>query len=106
MNLIDKFKWDLIYLGFKKSSNTFNASKISEEVIVPLNRIRGAYGYALHARCFPYIYKNFLYNGMEIDAFFEFFIMKQKKVFAFFPQIINHRDKLKSTITDKDWKNR
>ena len=106
MRQLQNKHWDLIYLGFKKSSSTFQARRISNQLVIPFKNIRGAYGYALHSRSFPYIYKNYLYQGMELDAFYEFFMMKHRKVFAFYPQIIGHRDGMKSTITDIDWKSR
>lgn len=98
--------WDLIYLGFKKSNPIIPAHRINTHIIKPLNKIRGAYGYALNKSIFPFILNNYLYNGMEIDVFFEYIVIKYCKVYAFYPQIIGHRDKLKSTITNKNWINR
>lgn len=98
--------WDLTFFGFKKSKSNFVARRKNQHIIRPFNQIRGAYGYALNSTIFPFILNNYLFNGMEIDVFFEYILMKKFKVFAFYPQIIGHRDKLESTITRINWINR
>ena len=77
INQIEDYPWHLIYFGWKKSGPNPNYKRISNELVVPFNNIRGAYGYALHKRMFPFLKKHCLYNGMEIDVFFEFCIMKK-----------------------------
>ncbi len=99
-------EWHLIYLGFKKSRPTFTGRAISQELMIPKQFIRGAYGYALNFPAFPIITKMKLYGGMEIDAFFEFVICRYGKVLCFNPPIIGHRDNMVSTITNAKWKSR
>lgn len=96
--------WDLLYLGFKKSQPKLPCRKVSRELIQPFGKIRGAYGYAVNKSIFPYLLRAYLYNGMEIDVFYEYYIINNKRVYAFFPQIVGHRDKLQSTITHRNWK--
>ena len=98
--------WHLLYLGFKKSRPSFSGRRISPELIIPKRFIRGAYGYALNFPAFPIILNHRLYNGMEIDAFYEFIVCKYGKVLCFNPPIIGHRDNMVSTITNHRWKRR
>lgn len=106
VSYLETQNWDMIYLGWKKSRPHPQLSRISSDLIIPFGGIRGAYGYALHKRMFRYLVKNHLFRGMELDAFYEFMALKHRNVFAFSPTIIGHRDKLVSTITDTNWKNR
>ena len=106
IRLIDRLGWDMIYLGFKKTKSNYPAKKISKQVIKPFGLIRGAYGYALNKPIFRFIQKNYLYCGTEIDVFFEYVVLKKKRVYAFYPTIVGHRDKLVSTITNRDWQSR
>lgn len=98
--------WHLAYLGFKKSRPQFNPKSLTKELSIPRSCIRGAYGYAMNKPIFELLAKNFLYRGMEIDAFFEFFLCKFSKVVCFNPPIIHHRDGAESTITGAKWKKR
>ena len=99
-------KWDLLYLGYKKSQPNMNYQNINQLLIKPKNFIRGAYGYALNSSIFPIILKYHLYGGTEIDVFFEFVLCKHAQVIAFKKQIISHRDGLPSNITSRNWKRR
>ena len=98
--------WHLAYLGFKKSRPQFKPKAVTPELSIPKNCIRGAYAYALNQPSFQLLSKNFLYRGMEIDAFFEFFMCRLGKVLCFNPPIIHHRDGAESTITGAKWKKR
>lgn len=93
--------WHMIYLGYKKSRPQFCPRRVSQHVARPRHFIRGAYGYALHRSAFPIILKHHLYDGMELDVFFEFFMCRYHRVFCFIPPIIGHRDRLQSTIRGK-----
>lgn len=106
IKLLDKIGWDMIYFGFKKSTPNLYAKQINRDLIRPICKIRGAYGYALNKSIIPFLLKNYLYRGTEIDVFFEFVVLKKKRVYAFYPCIISHRDKLVSTITNTNWKSR
>ena len=106
IKILDKIGWDMIYFGFKKSKANYPSKRLSSSIIRPYSSIRGAYGYALNKPMFKFIQKNYLYQGTEIDVFFEYIVLKKKKVYAFSPNIIGHRDKLVSTITNKNWKSR
>lgn len=106
INYLESQNWDMIYLGWKKSCPHPSQSRITQELVIPFGGIRGAYGYALHKRMFPYLVKNHLFRGMELDVFYEFIALRHRNVFAFSPTIVGHRDKLVSTITDRNWKNR
>ncbi len=98
--------WHLLYLGYKHSRPQFSGHMVSEQLMIPKQFIRGAYGYALNFPAFNIITKMKLYGGMEIDAFFEFVMCKYGKVFCFNKPIINHRDNMISTITNHKWKTR
>ena len=102
-------QWDLLYLGYKKSRPQFSPVPIPEsggKLVVPRQFIRGAYGYALNRSAFTVLQRNYLYGGMEIDAFFEFFMCRHRKVLATMPPLIGHRDNRMSTITQSKWKGR
>ena len=98
--------WDLIYLGFKRSRPQFQALKVNPFISRPTRFIRGAYAYALNIRAIDNLLKTKLFGGMEIDVFFEFFMLPTHRVFCFVPPIVSHRDALTSTITEHKWKRR
>ena len=98
--------WHLLYLGYKKSRPNFNPKKINSFLSIPKNSIRGAYGYALNFTSFNLINKHYLYNGMEIDVYFEFILCKYGIVLCTNKPIISHRDGMESTITNINWNKR
>ena len=98
--------WHLLYLGYKKSSPSFNPKPVNNYLSIPNSGIRGAYGYALNLPTFDIIKKHHLYRGMEIDAYFEFVLCKYCKVFCLNQPIISHRDGMESTITNINWNKR
>lgn len=102
-------QWDLLYLGYKKSRPQFSPVTIPDtggNLVVPRQFIRGAYGYGLNHTAFSVIQQNYLYGGMEIDAFFEFFMCRHRRAIAVMPPLIGHRDNRVSTITQSKWRGR
>lgn len=102
-------QWDLLYLGHKKSRPQFSPTPVPNtngNLVVPKQFIRGAYGYALNRSAFQLLRQHYLYDGMEIDAFFEFYMCRYRKVLAVMPPLIGHRDNQVSTITKAKWKGR
>jgi hypothetical protein len=101
--------WDLLYLGHKKSRPQFSPVPVPNtngNLVIPRQFIRGAFGYGLNKSVFELLQRHYLYDGMEIDAFFEFFMCKYRKVLAVMPPLIGHRDNRVSTITQSKWKGR
>ena len=98
--------WDFLYLGYKKCSVKIKKKNINKNLSKVNGLLRGAYGYALNHTCYDFILNNYLFNGIEVDAFYEFVLCKHYQCFMINSPIIHHRDNMNSTITIGKWAGR
>lgn len=98
--------WHIAYFGYKKTSSFFQPGASRTPMHRIYKYIRGGFGYALHAQAFDTILNNYLFDGMELDVFYEKVLCRHGVALCSIPEFIGHRDKLESTITYQSWKSR